>query len=88
MVIPLYEWQPDEASQVHASALGELATRIPPDLSWDKVEPRMADAWNKLRDRHAPVWTDVRDEARVAWQVARLTRADRQCDNAPVMHAS
>ena len=74
----------DEVTSARARALGELATGFYPGMDWQSVEPQMASDWQRVRGGSELPWTEVRDEARAAWQVAKLERDGRMCDNAPV----
>lgn len=74
----------DEVASARARALGELATGFYPALDWHSIEPQIASDWQRVRGSSELPWTEVRDEVRAAWQVARLDREGRLCDNAPV----
>ena len=74
----------DEVASARARALGEQATGVDPDMSWQKVEPQMASDGNRVRGDSQIGWNDVREEAHAAWQIARLSKDACCCDNAPV----
>lgn len=77
-----------DEGRVRARILGEVATGMYPGAPWSAVETQVAGEWLAVRGTSPLQWSDVRREAHAAWQVAKLEREGRLCDDAPVFKAA